>query len=79
MVMGQPRREVLALLPDKTWAHSSVHKAKLLTPIAVKQSEVFIAGHQARKPRQLMFETPKLPSGFQESILKGNMRERGAP
>ena len=64
MVMGQPRREVLALLPDKTWAHSSVHKAKLLTPIAVKQSEVFIAGHQARNPGQLVLKRPGLPEGF---------------
>jgi len=39
---------------------------------------VFIAGHQARNPRQLMFEKPKLPSGFQESIFKSNMREGGA-
>ena len=67
MVMGQPRREAMALLPDKTWAHSSVHKAKLLTLVVVKETEVFIAGHQARNPGQLLL---KRPEGFQGKSLK---------
>ena len=70
MVMGQPRREVRVLSPDHTWAHSSVHKAKLLTPVVVKESEEFIAGHQARNPGQLVLKRPGLPEGFRVKSLK---------
>ena len=70
MVMGQPRREMMVLLPDKTWAHSSVHKAKQPLPVVVKESEVFIAGHQARNPGQLVLKRPGLPEGFRGKSLK---------
>ena len=75
MVMGQPRREVMVLSPDHTWAHSSVHKAKLLTPVVVKESEEFIAGHQARNPGKLVLKRPWTPNGFQGKVFKDRVRE----
>ena len=41
----------------------------------VKERAVFISGHQARNPGQLVLKTLELPDGFQESIFKGKMRE----
>ena len=38
---------------------------------------MFIAGHQARSPGQLMLKTPELPDGVQESMFKGQVREGG--
>ena len=36
---------------------------------------MFIAGHQARSPGQLVLKAPKFPGGFQQSLSKVQVRE----
>ena len=64
---------MVKVLPNQSWVCSPAHsKANW---VVMKESAVFIAGHQARNPGQLVLKTPKLPDGFQESIFKGQVRE----
>ena len=43
----------------------------------MKESSVFIAGHQARSPGQLVFKRTKLLEGFQRKVFKDRVKEVG--
>ena len=65
-----------ALFSNNLWETGStwLHAVKPIYShrVVVKENAVFIAGHQARSPGQLVLKTP---NGFQENIFKGQVRE----